>query len=89
MLTLITGQSARLSANPALARSIANRFPYIDLINYLQVELMRRHRANKPASTEPYATAGDEKSDADTIARLKRGIQISVNGIASGLRNTG
>ena len=89
MLTLITGQSARLSANPALARSIANRFPYIDLINYLQVELMRRHRANKPASTEPSATAGDGKYDADTIARLKRGIQISVNGIASGLRNTG
>ena len=88
MLALITGQSARLSANPALARSIANRFPYIDLINYLQVELMRRHRANKPGITEPVAPAGDS-ADSSTMARLKRGIQISVNGIASGLRNTG
>ena len=75
-------------ANPALARSIANRFPYIDLINYLQVELMRRHRANKPGITEPVAPAGDS-ADSSTMARLKRGIQISVNGIASGLRNTG
>mgnify|MGYP000650317116 CR=1 FL=1 len=60
----------------------------IDLINYLQVELMRRHRANKPGITEPVAPAGDS-ADSSTMARLKRGIQISVNGIASGLRNTG
>ena len=36
MLTLITGESDRLSNNPALARSIAHRFPYIDLLNHLQ-----------------------------------------------------
>jgi len=41
----ITGQSALLEANPALARSIRNRFPYIDPLNHVQIELLRRHRA--------------------------------------------
>ena len=41
----ITGQSQRLATNEALARSIRNRFPYIDPLHLLQVELIRRHRA--------------------------------------------
>jgi len=41
----ITGQSALLDRNPLLARSIRNRFPYIDPLNHIQVELLRRHRA--------------------------------------------
>ena len=91
MLTLITGESDRLSSNPALARSIAHRFPYIDLLNHLQVELMRRHRASKKAAPEP-APAHTQRAGADaddSELRLRRGIQISVNGIAVGLRNTG
>src|SRR5262249_52760885 len=34
-LTLITGEKSRLAANPALARSIEHRFPYIDPLNHL------------------------------------------------------
>jgi len=34
-----------LAANPLLARSIRNRFPYIDPLNHVQIELLRRHRA--------------------------------------------
>ncbi len=41
----ITGANAFLAANPALARSIRNRFPYLDPLNHLQVELLKRHRA--------------------------------------------
>ena len=41
----ITGQEELLDANPLLKRSIRNRFPYLDPINHLQVELLRRHRA--------------------------------------------
>lgn len=41
----ITGHSQRLATNEALARSIRNRFPYIDPLHLLQVELIRRHRA--------------------------------------------
>ena len=44
-LFAITGASAFLEANPALARSIRNRFPYLDPLNHLQLELLKRHRA--------------------------------------------
>jgi len=70
-LAQITGEKNRLIANPALARSIRHRFPYIDPLHHLQVELMRRYREGK----------ADE--------RVQRGIHISINGIAAGLRNTG
>ncbi len=75
-LSLITGASERLSSNPSLARSIEHRFSYIDPLNHLQVELMRRYRAG--VVTEEAA-----------LQRLKRGIHISINGVAAGLRNTG
>jgi len=74
MLALITGDQS-LASNPALARSMEHRFPYLDPINHLQVELLRRYRQRKE---------GDPVN-----ARLQRGIHLSINGIAAGLRNTG
>jgi phosphoenolpyruvate carboxylase len=74
-LALITGEPQPLQGNPALARSIAHRFPYLDPLNHLQVELMRRYR-------------GRREGDAD-VPRLQTGIHISINGVAAGLRNTG
>ncbi|HEX3500456.1 MAG TPA: phosphoenolpyruvate carboxylase [Stellaceae bacterium] len=41
----ITEQRTLLERNPLLARSIRNRFPYIDPLNHVQIELLRRHRA--------------------------------------------
>jgi len=43
-LHAISGQRALLEANPGLARSIRNRLPYLDPLNHLQVELIKRHR---------------------------------------------
>ena len=40
----ITRQQALIETNPLLARSIRNRFPYIDPLNHVQIELLRRHR---------------------------------------------
>lgn len=74
-LTLITGEKQRLASNPSLARSIEHRFPYLDPLNHLQVELMRRYRQSQD---------GDP-----AMERVKRGIHISINGVAAGLRNTG
>ena len=50
----IMGQTALLDGNPLLARSIRNRFPYIDPLNHVQIELLRRHRAgdNDPATVQ-------------------------------------
>src|SRR4029077_13456842 len=44
-ILLITEQTTLLQTNPLLARSIRNRFPYIDPLNHVQIELLRRHRA--------------------------------------------
>jgi phosphoenolpyruvate carboxylase len=74
-LALITGETNRLASNPSLARSIEHRFPYLDPLNHLQVELMRRYRQRKE---------GDPEN-----ARVQTGIHISINGVAAGLRNTG
>ena len=73
-LSIITGNKSLLMSNPALARSIKHRFPYIDPLHHLQVELIRRLRQSE----------GQPPS-----ARAKRGIHIAINGIAAGLRNTG
>jgi phosphoenolpyruvate carboxylase len=78
-LALITGENERLQSNAALARSIAHRFPYLDPLNHLQVELLRRYRSRAAAAGK----------GADGVERLQRGIHLSINGIAAGLRNTG
>ena len=44
-LGAITGNAELLADNPTLARSIRNRFPYLDPLNHVQVELLRRYRA--------------------------------------------
>ncbi len=74
MLSLITGRAERLADNPLLARSIQNRFAYLDPLNHLQVELLKRFRAGGPGSDDD---------------RVRRSIHLSINGIAAGLRNSG
>jgi phosphoenolpyruvate carboxylase len=75
-LALITGNKQRLAGNPSLQRSIKHRFPYLDPLHHLQIELIRRYREGALSDSAP-----DE--------RVQRGIHISINGIAAGLRNTG
>ena len=67
----IMGQERLLQGNPLLERSIRNRFPYLDPLNHVQVELLKEHRAHDP----------DEQ--------VLRGIQLTINGISAGLRNSG
>ena len=71
VLKAISGQDELLAANPLLARSIVNRFPYLSPLNHVQVELLERFR------------------NGDTDERVRRGIHLSINGIAAGLRNSG
>ncbi len=47
MHKLITGQGDLLADNTALARSVFNRFPYLEPLNHLQVELLRRYRSGE------------------------------------------
>ena len=71
MHKLITGQDDLLADNPSLARSVFNRFPYLEPLNHLQVELLRRYRS------------GDD----DEL--IKRGILLTMSGLATALRNSG
>jgi phosphoenolpyruvate carboxylase len=71
MLLAITGDDQLLADNPSLARSIRNRFPYLEPLHHLQVEMLRRRRG------------GDD----DDLTR--RNIQLTINGIATALRNSG
>jgi phosphoenolpyruvate carboxylase len=70
-LLQITGQGELLDLNPLLKRSIRNRFPYLDPLNHIQIELLRRHRCG------------------ETDERVQRGIHLTINGVAAGLRNSG
>jgi phosphoenolpyruvate carboxylase len=70
-LLSITAQSRLLEKNPSLDTSIRLRLPYIEPLNLLQVELLKRHRAGE---NDP---------------RVREGIQLSINAVATALRNSG
>jgi len=70
-LNAIMEQAKLLESNPLLDRSIRNRFPYLDPLNHVQVELMKLNRSR--AASEKALT----------------GIQLTINGISAGLRNSG
>jgi phosphoenolpyruvate carboxylase len=66
----VTGEAELVASNPVLRRSIDVRNPYVDPINLVQVEVLRRLRQHP----DP---------------RLRRAFEVTVNGIAAGMRNTG
>ena len=68
-----------LEHDPQLAAALLERFAYIDPLNHLQVELLRRHR-KKGSSTF---------TENDAESRSQRAIHMTINGIAAGLRNSG
>jgi phosphoenolpyruvate carboxylase len=70
-LLAVTGQSRLLENKPALDASIRLRLPYIEPLNLLQIELLKRHRAGE---TDP---------------RIREGIELSINAVATALRNSG
>ncbi|BDH57919.1 phosphoenolpyruvate carboxylase [Tsukamurella sp. PLM1] len=71
MYYAITETDDLLADNPALKRSVFNRFPYLEPLNHLQVELLRRYRSG------------------DTDPQVQRGILLTMNGLATALRNSG
>jgi phosphoenolpyruvate carboxylase len=72
----ISGHQALLELEPATRQAVHLRNPYVDPLNYIQVELLRRLRALKDA-------------DGTEAEALREAMALTINGIAGGLRNTG
>jgi phosphoenolpyruvate carboxylase len=73
----VTGQKQLLAREPVLLKSVQLRNPYIDPLNYLQVEMIRRLRA------------GEKKLTAAEAESIRAVIELTINGISGGLKNTG
>ena len=76
----ICGCDELMSNDPVLSRSIRLRNPYVDPLNYIQVDMIRRLRAllkENPAPDDPRLT------------ELRSVIELTINGVSAGLRNTG
>lgn len=72
----MTGRSDLMDDDPVIRRSVHLRNPYVDPLNYIQVEMLRRLRA----LLDP---------DGPEAERHREVIVLTINGIAAGLRNTG
>lgn len=75
MLCLISGQDDLLDYTPALRRSIDRRNPYVDPLNFIQVELLKQWRAMTPED--------------EHYQKTLEAILASINGIAAGMKTTG
>ncbi|MBA3313174.1 MAG: phosphoenolpyruvate carboxylase [Planctomycetota bacterium] len=74
---LVTRQHELLGGIPWLQRSILERNPYVDPLNLIQIELIRRLRALP------------EDAPADQAEKLRELIRLTIQGVAAGLRTTG
>jgi phosphoenolpyruvate carboxylase len=72
----ITGHTMLMEEDPIIQQSVQLRNPYVDPLNYIQVEMLRRLRALSNQNGE----------EAEAIREV---IALTINGIAAGLRNTG
>lgn len=76
LVLAIKGQSELLAGEPVIQRSIRLRNPYVDPLNYIQVEMLTRLRAL-------------EDPEGEEAQALREVVMLTINGIAAGLRNTG
>jgi phosphoenolpyruvate carboxylase len=75
MICHITEQETLLENSPVMQRSIERRNPYVDPLNFIQVDLLRLLRQAQP--------------DTPAYDRLLSLVQATINGIAAGMKNTG
>ena len=74
----VSGERKLLARDPALREALDERTPYLDILSYLQVELLERKATGRGL---------DPKSDDEM--RIERAIHMTISGISAGLRNTG
>ncbi|MBJ22859.1 MAG: phosphoenolpyruvate carboxylase [bacterium] len=74
----ISGERRLLARDPGLRAALDLRAPYLDILSYLQVELLDRKQSGRGLD-----------ADSKDFERIERAIHMTINGIAAGLRNTG
>ena len=74
----ISGERQLLARDPVLREALDLRTPYLDILSYLQVELLERKHTGQRI-----------EEGAEDLERVERAIHMTINGIAAGLRNTG
>ena len=75
----VTGARQLLANEPVLLKSVQLRNPYIDPLNYIQVDMMRRLRAQEPG----------KRLSAEDAEAARAVVELTINGISGGLKNTG
>jgi phosphoenolpyruvate carboxylase len=85
----VTGRKELLADNGVLRRSINVRNPYVDPINLVQIELLRRLRGNGTSASASGNREGKPVPDPKAGPEMWTAFMITVNGIAAGMRNTG
>ena len=70
-LLTITGQKSLLEGNPLLARSIRNRFPYLDPLNHVQVELLKRYRGGDTDEAVVHRHPADDQRHRGGLAQQR------------------
>ena len=76
MILRVTRQQDILDNDPTLQTSVRRRNPYVDPLNFIQVSLLRRLRQI-------------EDQESEEAAEIRRAIFLTINGVSSGLKNTG
>jgi len=76
LILQVTQHSELMASEPTIARSVQLRNPYVDPLNFIQVEMLCRLRS-----------LDDQEGEEANF--LREVIVITINGIAAGLRNTG
>ncbi|MHA7839827.1 MAG: phosphoenolpyruvate carboxylase, partial [bacterium] len=74
----VSGDRVLLARDPELREALDRRTPYLDVLSYLQVELLERKRSGRGLD-----------GGAEDLERVERAIHLTINGVAAGLRNTG
>ena len=86
MLLAITGDDDLLADNPSLARSIRNRFPYLEPLHHLQVEMLRRRRGGRRRRADPPQHPADDQRHRHRPAQQRLSTGPRTGGAAAELR---
>jgi phosphoenolpyruvate carboxylase len=83
MVLAVSGHQSLLESEPVTQKAVRLRNPYVDPLNYIQVEMLRRLRSTL------HRTQDGVPENSPEVETLREAVVLTINGIAAGLKNTG